>query len=204
MYKVDKFSTRNEKLHAAYVLARKCEERDMRGIGNPYLVGKWTKGDYKPVFRLYYAHPDDMFLNIRIFWDEMKKIAPEISPAILKFHPENQWYAIAEETNFETDTPDNCYMIEPGYNPEENRERIKRRKAAARADLKRRKALAKEIEDEMSNPEPEYDDSNDGPNWQFPESGTDWPKVSDAALEVQDMKEMFVENVPAFFDYLND
>ena len=192
--RIDKFSTRNEKLRAAYRLVGICNRENFVMRHEPYLV-KDNNGYGKPVFRLYYPNtPGDMFTGMRQFWENMSKLAPDIDPSILKFVPsnENEYYAYAFETNKRRDTPYTCYMIENGYDDEKNLMKIKGMEKKLRDDRRARmeemeelsrQGKMKEYEEEIKTKK-HYD-------WDFPTQDFTEKEISDAALKVQKSNESF-------------
>ena len=192
--RIDKFSTRNEKLRAAYRLVSICNRENFVMRHEPYLV-KDNNGYGKPVFRLYYPNtPDDMMTGIRQFWENMSKLAPDIDPSILKFVPsnENEYYAYAFETNKRTDTPDTCYMIEDGYDEGDNALKIKNMEKKLRNDRKEKAEEMEELSKQAKMKEYEEEiPTRKHYNWTFPTSDFTEKEISDAALKAQKSNESF-------------
>lgn len=192
--KIDKFSTRNEKLRAAYRLVSICDKENFVMCRKPYLV-KDSNGYGKPVFRLYYPNtPGEMMAGVRQFWENMSKLAPDIDPSILKFVPSNEskYYAYAFETNKRTDTPDTCYMIEDGYDEGDNALKIKNMEKKLRNDRKERAEEMEELSKQVNMKEYEEEiPTVKHYKWTFPTRDFTEKEISDAALKSQKSNESF-------------
>ncbi len=192
--RIDKFSTRNEKLRAAYRLVSICDKENFVMRRKPYLV-KDSNGYGKPVFRLYYpSTPGEMMAGVREFWENMSKLAPDIDPSILKFVPSNEskYYAYAFETNKRTDTPDTCYMIEDGYDEGDNALKIKNMEKKLRNDRKEKAEEMEELSKQAKMKEYEEEiPTRKHYEWKFPTGDFTEKEISDAALKAQKSNESF-------------